>query len=141
MLSGRVFHICGPKVVRLLVPYLVVLCLLTIRLFGRTLGLTLEVKISFIKEGFKLLIVLNISVAKILVFFTFIVEVLPFSNQSIYSDRVLSSSSVSELTQFYGRICMNRNTKQGDNSWNLHKLNCFWRPSFLLVTWKLYYRG
>ena len=27
MLSGRVFHICGPTVVRLLVPYLVVLCL------------------------------------------------------------------------------------------------------------------
>ena len=50
MISGRVFHICLPKVTRLFLPYLVVLCLLPIRLFGQTLGLTLEVKIYFIKE-------------------------------------------------------------------------------------------
>ena len=79
MFSGRVFHVCEPKVVRLFVPYLVVLCLLTIRLFGQTFGLTLEVKISFIKEAFTLLTVLNISVTRILILFTFIVEVLPFS--------------------------------------------------------------
>ena len=79
MFSGRVFHVCEPKVVRLFVPYLVVLCLLTIRLFGRTLGLTLEIKISFIKEGFKLLLALNISVAKVLILLKFIIEVLPFS--------------------------------------------------------------
>ena len=48
MFSGTVFHICGPKVVRLFDPYLVALCLLTIRLFGQTLELTLQVKISFV---------------------------------------------------------------------------------------------
>ena len=36
----------GPRVVRRFVPYLVILCILTIGLIGRTLGLTLEVKIS-----------------------------------------------------------------------------------------------
>ena len=38
MFSGRVFNFCGTKAVRLSVPYLVVL-FLTIRWFGRTLGL------------------------------------------------------------------------------------------------------
>ena len=113
MFSCRVFHICIPKVVRLFVPYLVILCLLTIRLFGRTLGLTLEVKMFFIKEGFKLLIVGSISLAKIVIFFTFIVEVL---RSHLYSHRVLSLRSVFEFAQFCGRICMNRNARQGDSS-------------------------
>ena len=67
------FGICRRKVVRLFVPYLLVLCLLL------TIDWLLEVKISFIKEVFKLLIVLNISAAKILILFMFTVEVLPFS--------------------------------------------------------------
>ena len=76
---GRVFHICVPKVANLFVPYLVVLCLFTIRLFSQTLGLTLKVKISFISEGFNSLIVLNISVVKILIRFTFTVDSFSFS--------------------------------------------------------------
>ena len=85
MFSGRVFHVCVTIVVKLFVPYLVAICLLTIGLFGQTLKLTLQVKISFIKERFKLLIVLNISVAKIFILSTFKVEALPFSKSVSYS--------------------------------------------------------
>ena len=97
MFSSGVFHVCITTVVKLFVQYLVAICLLTIGLFGQTLELTLQVKLSFIKERFKLLIVLNISVAKIFILSTFKVKALPFSN---------------------------RNAKQGDNSWKLHKWNC-----------------
>ena len=79
MFFVRVFHVCVITVVRLFVPYLLAICFLTIGLFGQTLKLTLEVEIFFIKEGFKILIVLIISVAKIFVLSKFKVEASPFS--------------------------------------------------------------
>ena len=49
MFTGKVFHIYRPKVVRVFVPYLVVLCLLTIRLFGQILGIKFRGKNIFHK--------------------------------------------------------------------------------------------
>ena len=65
---GSAFHILGPKIFKILLPYLTVLWLLVSKSCGRTQAFCLLVKIFFIKSGFKLLTVLKISIANCLSF-------------------------------------------------------------------------
>ena len=59
---GSTFHIFGPKIFKLLSPYLAVLWLLTSKSCGRTRAFCLLVNIFLIKSRFKLLAVLYIYV-------------------------------------------------------------------------------
>ena len=54
--DGREFHILGPRLLKLLVPYCLVLWALTISKFLEACLLVFRVNISFVKLGFKLFI-------------------------------------------------------------------------------------
>ena len=69
--SCSTFHIFGPSVMRLLLPYFSLLQFLTSKSKGRTLELVLDVKIVFMKWGFRSLAVLSISVASVLILLIF----------------------------------------------------------------------
>ena len=69
------FYIFGPKIFKLLSPYVTILWLLVIKLCGRTQAFYLLVKIFFRKSGFKLLTVLNISIASCFIFLICMVDV------------------------------------------------------------------
>ena len=72
---GSAFHIFGSKIFKLLSPYVTVLWLLTSKSFGRTRAFCFLVKIFFIKSGFRLLAVLNISIANYFILFICMVGV------------------------------------------------------------------
>ena len=63
---------------RSLSPYVVVLWVLTMVSFGRTLGFTFVLNISFKNGGLRLLIVLNYLIATFLVLLMFMVVLLDF---------------------------------------------------------------